>query len=320
MGCGFTLFVPAESPHNPDLAISALDLIEQLESLLTIYRTDSQISLVNRMAATQTVQVDECVFRLLSIARKLWTRTEGAFDITAGSLAQLWGFSAAIGRPQIPDPQVLVSALSGLGCDKLLLDENDRSVRFANAGPIINLGGIGKGFALDECKLLLDRLAQDGNGFHNYMIHGGLSSILARGKNGQEPWRVDLRWPSGHRPWSAQLPLTDLAMATSADTAQHFELDGQRFGHIIDPRNGRPATGIEMVTVIAQTAAEADALSTAFYVMGVDATVAYCQAHPAVAAILVTKTETAEPVIHAVGPLPTALEWNDDYLRQDHRT
>ena len=309
MACGFTLFVPAPQRHDPQLAVAALELVEDLERLLSVYREDSEISIVNRLAAQQAVRVDPRVLALLSLAKELWVQTDGAFDITAGPLARLWGISNHYS--QLPDVVALHDCLSQLGCDKLLLDATNHTVRFSRAGPEINLGGIGKGFALDECRRLLDE-----HGIKNFMLHGGLSSVLARGHQGGEdtPWMVDLRLPRPGKPLLARLPVTDMALATSGDAEQHFEVGGVRFGHILDPRNGQPAGGMELATVFAPSAAEADALSTAFFVMGVAQTVEFCRQHPAVSAILVTRRDddsAGDACVHAVGRLPAGIVWGE---------
>ena len=306
MGCGFSLFIPANQPHNPELALSVLDLVADLERLLSIYRADSEISMVNRLAAQQPVRVDSRVLAVLGLAKSIWAETAGAFDITAGPLADLWGVSR--NSPRLPDIAAIHQCLSKLGCDKLILDSTNQTVRFSCSGPEINLGGIGKGFALDECHRLLRR-----HGLSDYMLHGGLSSLLASGHHGgaESPWLVDLRLPGFEQPLLARLPIRDAALATSGDSVQHFEVDGVKFGHILDPRSGQPAAGWQLVTVYAPTAAEADAFSTAFYVLSPEATLQFCRAHPAVSAILVARGDGADVTVHTVGQLPDGVRWGE---------
>lgn len=308
MGCGFSLFIPTQERHDPGLPLLALDLVEEFERLLSIYRDDSQISTVNRLAADEPVPVDPRVMAVLRLAKQLWSETGGAFDVTAGRLVDLWGFS--LRNPARPDRQVLEDCVSHLGCDKLLLDAEDGSVRFGCEGPKLDLGGIGKGFALDECQRLLDS-----RGLGHYMLHGGLSSVLGRGQHdaAESPWTVDLRLPIPDKPLVARLPIRDAALATSGDAVQYFEVDGVRYGHILDPRSGQPARELLMASVYASSAAEADALSTAFCVLGLDAARQYCQVRPGISAILVTR-DASYATVHRIGTLPDDIVWGESRL------
>jgi thiamine biosynthesis lipoprotein len=148
----------------------------------------------------------------------------------------------------------------------------------------INLGSIGKGYALDRAgEILKDRFGIDAA-----LLNGGNSSVLAIGAppNDDRGWTVGLRNPAEPEERLAVVRLRDRAMATSAATYQHFGYNGRKLGHLLDPRTGRPAEGVAMATAFAATAAEADALATTFYVLGPDGTRRYCESHPAVGAIL----------------------------------
>jgi len=148
-----------------------------------------------------------------------------------------------------------------------------------------NLGSIGKGYALDRCGELLAAA-----GINDFLLHGGSSSVLARGSHGArqpgEGWSVGVRDPLRPRRRLGQLIVKDRALATSGAAAQFFMHDLRRYGHILDPRSGQPAEGVLSTTVLAPTATEADALATAFYVMGPDEARRYCEADPNVAAIV----------------------------------
>jgi len=289
---------------------AALDLVEALEDQMTVYREDSEVIRINRHAAEGPVPVEPRLFTLLQLAERLHRETDGAIDITSGPLSEAWGFSRRCGR--VPSENEIAAALDRVGMQHVLLDESKRTIEFRRPGVTINLNCIGKGYALDRmAELLADR------NMGNYLLHGGKSSVLARG---EQPGRIDMEprrqgdtesthlspcllgssspcLPSG---WSigvrhplrpaqrlAEFNLRDKAISTSGSGTQFFRHRGRRYGHLLDPRTGQPVEGIHSVTVIAPTAAEADALSTAFYVMEPDKVTDYCATRPEIAALFV---------------------------------
>ena len=151
-------------------------------------------------------------------------------------------------------------------------DSANRSVQFDRSGVELNLGGIGKGHALDQSA---DQLLA--SGLEHWLLHGGQSSLLARGEhNGLAGWPVGIGNPLFTGKRLGTILLCDRAMATSGSNIQYFRHQGKKYGHILDPRTGWPIETMLSVTVLADTAAEADALSTALYVMGVEKAKAYC--------------------------------------------
>ena len=174
-------------------------------------------------------------------------------------------------------------------------DPTRRSVQFDRRGLELNLGGIGKGYALDRIGQLLREADVT-----DWLIHGGQSSLLACGDHqGRGGWPVGIRNPLFPNTRLATILLRDQAMSTSGSGVQSFRHQGRRFGHILDPRTGWPADGMLSVTVLAPTAAEADALSTAFFVLGVEKARAYCDNSPGVNALLIPPPSggrTLEPI------------------------
>lgn len=285
MACDFALFLNAgQYDHTAETALEALDLVEQLETQLTVYRDSSEVMAINRSAADGPVPVEAGLFRLLEFSLTLYAATDGAFDITAGPLTKAWGFSRRAGA--IPDAATLAETLERVGGQYIELDAEHRTIRFRRPGIELNFGAIGKGYALDRCDELL-RAA----GIENFLWHGGQSSVLARGSSADSSerdggWLVGVGDPvrAGRR--VAEIWLRDRALATSGASAQFFRHQGRRYGHILDPRTGWPAEGVLSATVVAPTAAEADALSTAMYVMGVERALAFCGSRPDVGALL----------------------------------
>jgi thiamine biosynthesis lipoprotein len=227
------------------------------------------------------------LFELIELARRLYRETSGALDITSGPLSEAWGFSRREGR--VPNDVTIAAALRRVGMQHVRLDALAGTIVFDRPDVGINLNSMGKGYALDRMAQLLAA-----NSVEDYLLHGGKSSVLA---NGNQPggdgdgWTIGLRHPLRPAERVAEFLLCNESLSTSGSGTQFFIRRGQRYGHILDPRTGRPAEGLFSATVIAPTAAEAEGLSTAFYVMGPDATRDYCAAHPSIAAFLLAPAQ-----------------------------
>lgn len=274
MACEFEVLLGAGPDcDGTELALAALDLVDRLESQLTVYRDMSEISRLNRSAFEREVDVEPRLFELLRLAIEIHRRTGGTYDITSGPLSKAWGFSRRAGR--VPDESELATALSRVGSQRLLLSSDRRTVRFSVPEMELNLGSIGKGYALDRCCELLEA-----GGLGDFLLHGGQSSLLSRGSRNpgtDDGWWIGVRDPLRPGARLGLLRISNRALGTSGTGTQFFYHAGRRYGHILDPRSGRPAEGVLSSTVLARTAAEADALSTAFYVLGPSAAMEYCR-------------------------------------------
>jgi thiamine biosynthesis lipoprotein len=268
--------------------LEALDQVEQLEDQLSVFRPQSELSQINAAAAQRAVEVEPRLFALLQLAMQVSRETGGAYDITAGPLWEAWGFARRAGA--VPEKERLDEARSLVGGDLVELDAASRTVRFLKPGVRLNLGSVGKGFAVDRCGETLLR-----RGIEDFLVHGGNSSVLAHGSStppGDSSsartagWIVGLRDPLRPQQRLRELRLKHRALGTSGAQFQSFRHRGRRYGHILDPRTGWPAEGVLSATAIAPSAALADILSTAFYVLGPEAAVAYCGKHQEIAAIL----------------------------------
>lgn len=279
MACRFEVTLPLRDRAGMRAACDALDEVDRLEQQLTIFRDSSEVSFINRNAASGPVRVSPSLFELLLLCQKIYRETEGAFDITSGPLSRCWGFLTRQGR--VPEPDELEQARSLVGSDKLLLDSDSHTVRFKRPGVQVNFGSIGKGYALDCLAARMGRRVQAA------LLSAGSSSIRAiGGGHGHKGWAVGVRHPRHPRRRLAVLRMRDCAMATSGSEEQFFVQDGKRYGHIIDPRTGLPAERVSGVTVIAPSAALADALATAFYVGGPELAERYCSTHPGIMAFM----------------------------------
>jgi len=287
MACRFEVTLPLEDQAGVSAARQALDEVESLEEQLTIFRESSEVSFINRGAAESPVQVEESLFSLLLLCRDLCRETGGAFDITSGPLSRCWGFLRRQGR--IPEPDEVEEARALVGGDKLHFDCESRAVGFTRPGVEINLGSVGKGYALDRVAEMMRRRVRAA------LLSAGSSSIRAIG-GGSGGWTVGVRHPAHKEKRLAVARLRDAALSTSGAEEQFFEYGGKRYGHIIDPRTGWPAGRVASVTVIAQSAAVSDALATAFYVGGPELAAGYCDAHSGVM-VLMLETGADRPII-----------------------
>jgi len=268
MACRFeVVFNAGEVADATALACDALDRVEEIEHLLSVYRDTSELARVNATAAAGWQPVSREVCDLLVRARDLHDRTGGGFDLAAGSLVRAWGFLARRGRT--PGADELAAALDAAGMRHVEIDAAAGRVRFTRPGVELNPGAIGKGWAIDRA---LERLVA--GGVANVLVHGGSSSVRALGsrasQGGRAGWPVGIVHPQRPDRRLAVVGLVDAALGTSGAATQFFVDRGRRLGHILDPRTGRPAAGVLSATVVAPTAAEADALSTALYVLGAD--------------------------------------------------
>jgi thiamine biosynthesis lipoprotein len=284
MACEFEVQLAANRNDNSmEYIFEALDLVESLESQMTVYRDDSEVVRLNCRAAHEPVAVEPRLFGLFREAQKLYHATAGALDITSGPLSEGWGFSRREGR--VPSDEQIADARRRVGMQHVVLDVERKTIKFQQAGMSVNLNSLGKGYALDRMAELLAHHDID-----DYLLQGGKSSVLARGNqpgSAAPGWRVTIRHPLRQFETLVELVLRNQALSTSGAGTQFFIRRGRRYGHILDPRSGYPAEGLYSATVLAPTAAEAEGLSTAFYVMGPEQTGQFCAARPDISALLV---------------------------------
>ena len=264
MATDFVAILPAHRADAIEVAFAALEQLDQIEADLTVYRDESEISQVNRLAASEPVSLSPPTFRLLQRAMQWSGRTDGAFDVTAGPLIEAWGFTRRRGRK--PSTAEIEAARERVGYQKVRLDPENGTVRFDRGQMSINLGAIGKGDALDRIAVNLSNA-----GVHDFLLHGGNSSVLASGDQTQgsgQGWAVGLSHPTKPNRRVAGIWLRDMALATSGSGKQFFHHRGRRYGHVIDPRTGFPAGDLASLTVLMTRAADADACATGLFVLG----------------------------------------------------
>ncbi len=264
MATRFELVLPGKvTPGLQAAAEEALDEIERIEGQLSYYRPTSEICALNREAGVRPVRVNLEVFRLLQLAVQLSAQTLGAFDITVAPLLRIWGFSG--GASRIPSADQLSEAKSQVGCHHLLFNEENQTVRFTHPSVQIDLGSIGKGYAIDCAAGILHD-----HEIHSALLHGGTSTVIAMGHGiDDQIWKVALPAPTGCSPREIKtVELHESALSFSACWGKSFTQEGKTFGHVIDPHTGEPTEAAQFAAVMHSSATITDALSTALLVRG----------------------------------------------------
>jgi thiamine biosynthesis lipoprotein len=263
LGTFVTISAYGEHRERVNDAISAaFEEFRRIDSLMSIHRADSELSLLNARAAAEPVVVSPDLFRVIARAQEIAELTEGGFDITIRPLADLWGFLWK--EYHLPTDEQLKTVLTRVNHQLVQLDAKKRTVYFLMSGVSIDLGGIAKGYAVD---CAIERLRSMGVGIAMVKAGGDLRVIgLPPGK---AHWIVQLEDPgkAGHR---TRIPLRDAALSTSGNYENFFEINGVRYSHILNPRTGRPVQGIAACTVVAPTCMDSDAMATACFVYGAE--------------------------------------------------
>jgi thiamine biosynthesis lipoprotein len=240
----------------------ALQEIERLEAQLSFYRGDSEIRFINDNAARGAVKVEPRLFRLLRLCAIVSEATAGAFDVTVGPLMRAWQF--VNGHGALPSRGETEAARSRVGSAYIEFDDLAHTVRFSREGMEIDLGACGKGFAIQRAAALLEE-----NGVASALIQGGTSSAYAIGSLPLgSAWRIRLADPFGDEVTPIVVDLCNRGLSVSAIHGKFFELDGKRYGHVIDPRSGQVVSGATAAAVSGPSPTECEALSTALLVRG----------------------------------------------------
>jgi thiamine biosynthesis lipoprotein len=232
----------------------------RIDRLMSTYKDDSEISKINRVAATAPVVAGNELFGLIQRSLDISLLTRGAFDITYDSVGQHYDFR----ERQRPDPATVQAEKSLIDYRLVNLDRAAHTVSFAREGVRINLGGIAKGYVVERgIEVLRSR------GIEHAVVTAGGDSRLLGDRRGR-PWMIGIRDPRKDGEVAISVPLSDEAVSTSGDYERYFDEDGVRYHHIIKPSTGEPATGVHSATVIGPDAVITDALSTSVFVMGVE--------------------------------------------------
>jgi thiamine biosynthesis lipoprotein len=262
MGTDFTLYIYAADAATADReADRVFGIVDQLESLLSNYQPQSELSRINRDAANHAVTTDPETFRFLKESLAWSARSDGAFDITVGKLMKAWGFFRSTGR--VPTNAELARVRAETGWKRVKLTAGTRTVRFTAPGVELDPGGIGKGFAVDAA---IEAMRADG--VRAALLSAGSSTIYGLGAPPDAPgWRVRLPDPQHAEGTLSTAVLHDTSLSTANCSEKHFVARGHQYCHIMDPRTLRPVEGRLQATVIAPSATDSDALSNAMFVL-----------------------------------------------------
>ena len=287
-------------PQGTEAALDALDEVDRIEQMLSVFRFDSQVHYINLTAHEGPVRLEKELFDLFVLCVKLAEETDGAVDITSGALWKTWGFAKRQGR--IPNGNELDKAKDCTGYRYIELDEKSQTVRFRKPGIELNFGCVGKGFALDIASQKLREQAVD-----RFLFQGGLSSVLAAGCG----WRIGVAHPLRPGQRLRELMLDNVAVSTSGSQKQSFRHSNRRYSHQIDPRTGLPAEGVYTATVLAPTAALAELLSTAFFVLGATRAAEYCSRHQGISAMLTVHSDACSGFLPGESNIGTVEQFGE---------
>jgi len=256
---------------------------ERLEGLLSNWREDSDIQRLNAAAGKHAVPVGTELRDVLQVARQVSDWTSGKFDVTFGVMSGLWKFDYQNKDGTIPDHNEVLRRRKLIDYRELLVDERAGTAFLRREGMVANLGGIGKGYAVDRARDILRK-----RGFRDFMIQFGGDMYVA-GRSGGRPWRLGIQDPRGpENRIFATIDLSESTFSTSGDYARFFIKDGRRYHHISDPATGEPAVGCRSVTILTESATVADGLSTGVFILGPEAGMALIERLPGVEGVIVS--------------------------------
>lgn len=276
MGLPFRIVLYAtNSMQAQHASAAAYARIKQLNDILTDYDADSELSLLSRTSGSEkAVHVSDDLWNVITNAQYFSAKCGGAFDITVGPVVNLWRYARRVKR--LPDPVKLEKARKAVGYKKVRLNAKEHTVELLVPNMRLDVGGIGKGYALDAAMKILNA-----NGVKHSLVSGGGDMAVGDAPPGKEGWKVELSSVETNAPKEFVL-IKNCGLATSGDMFQRLEIDGKRYSHIVDPRTGIGLTDHSLVTVIAPNATTADATSKPVSVLGPEDGMKFAQSIPGV--------------------------------------
>ncbi len=243
----------------------AIDEIRRIERLLTTFSEDSETAAINRNAGIAPVVVSEETFALIERSNRISALTQGAFDISYGSISKdLWNFNTSM--KQLPDAAVAKKSVRLINYRNIILDHRSHSVFLKEKGMRIGFGGIGKGYAADRAKLVLQQL-----GIKSGIVNAAGDLTVWGHQPDGKPWTIGIADPNLADQLFSYMQISDISIATSGNYEKFITINGKRYSHTINPRTGLPVSGVKSVTIFCPHAEIADAMATPVMVMGVKA-------------------------------------------------
>lgn len=266
MGNAFEITVVDDNETWANLHIdAAIEEIRRIERLLTTFNEESQTNLINRNAGIQPVKVDAEIFDLIERSIRISKITDGYFDISYGGIDKsFWNFDREM--TQLPNPELIKSHLKLINYQNIILDSFNQSVFLKEKGMRIGFGGIGKGYAAEMAK----RILQQRGVVSGIVNASGDLTTWGNQANGK-PWTVGIADPDNSKQPFSYMNITDMAVATSGNYEKFVVINGKKYSHTINPKTGMPVSGVKSVTIFCPNAEIADAMATPVSIMGIDA-------------------------------------------------
>jgi thiamine biosynthesis lipoprotein ApbE len=321
MGTVFEVSAYASDKNRVEKAFNdVLKEVNRLDLLMSNYKEESELSKVNKNAASEPTYCDNELAYIIEQSLQHSDITDGAFDITIGPLMKKWGFFK--GQGEIPAKEDLESVLESVSYKNIIIEEKIKkslfrdpsivkTIFFKNPDTQIDLGGIGKGYAVDMATRILK-----GNRIRSALINFA-GNIYAYGTPpGKESWVIGLQHPRKSEGLLSSFEIKDKAVSTSGDYEKFFTIDGKRYSHIIDPRTGNPVKDIVSVTIIADNATRADALSTGVFVLGLDKGMELIETLPDVEGVIIYEDNNSDLKIKTSSGLKGLFEGNTKESRE----
>ncbi|WP_210247102.1 FAD:protein FMN transferase [Aliikangiella marina] len=280
MGTAARVELESNDPEQAKALIQAVVAeMNRIDQQMSPYKATSELSLINREAAKGPLKISNEMYQILALSNRISAMTQGSFDISYSSVGFLYDYR----NNQKPSERQIEQLKDAINYKKIKLTPQDKSVEFLDKRVKIDLGGIAKGLAVDNCIKILQQA-----GIKNAYVNAGGDSRLIGRKN-DRLWYIGIRHPRDESKLLTNLPLEDVALSTSGDYERFFEENGVRYHHIIDPQTGDSAREIRSATILANDSITADALSTSVFVMGVKDGMALINSLDGVSAIVVDK-------------------------------
>lgn len=286
MGNHFEFSVVSENELWANACIDrAITEVQRIEQLLTTFRDSSQTNQINAMAGIEPVRVDAEVFNLIERAQKISELTQGAFDITYGSIdKRLWNFDKTM--TELPDAETAKASVRLINFRNVVLDRENSTVFLKYAGMRIGFGGIGKGYAADCAKKVMRA-----EGVESGIVNAAGDLTVWGNQPSGKPWTIGIADPDSRDLPFGSVLLTDTSVATSGNYEKYVMIGGKKYSHTIDPKTGLPVHGIKSVTIITQIAELADAMAIPVMVMGIKAGLNLINQMQGIACIIVDEND-----------------------------
>jgi len=284
MGTEVRVSVWTADPARAETATSAVFReFDRLDAMMSVWKDGSDIVRLNAAAGDGAVPVSAETREVLHIAHQISEQTDGRFDVTFAALSGLWKFDYQDKDNSVPDPREIAKRLPLINYRDLVVDDGAGTAALRRRGMRVNLGGIGKGYAVDRAVDIMRR-----SGLRDFMIQAG-GDMYVSGRRDDRPWRLGIRDPRGPADRVfATLDLTDGTFSTSGDYERFFMKNGRRYHHIIDLGTGEPARLCRSVTLVTERAVVADALAKGVFILGPDAGMTLIERTPGVEGVIVS--------------------------------